>query len=81
MPDLGWDIAETQLQGDWKSVEAQENPETNTPHMTLPLQTLIAVAIIITTILEHIAAYIKEIPRIAKKTMQVVKNYDHKSQS
>ena len=30
MPDLGWDIAETQLQKDSKSEEIQENPETNT---------------------------------------------------
>ena len=74
MPDLGWDIAETQLQGDWKSIEVQEKPENNAPHMTLPLQTLIAVAIIMTTILEHIAAYIREIPKIAKKTAQAVKS-------
>ena len=74
MPDLGWDIAETQLQGDWKNTEVQKKTENNTPHMTLPLQTLIAVAIIITSILEHIATYIKEIPGIAKKTAQVVKS-------
>ena len=30
MPDLGWDIAGTQLQKDSKSEEVQENPETNT---------------------------------------------------
>ena len=42
--------------------------------MTIPLQALIAAAIIITTILEHIATHIKEITGIAKKTVQVVKS-------
>ena len=74
MPDLAWDIAETQLQGDWKNTEVQKKTENNTPHMTLPLQTLIAVAIIITTILEHIATYIKEILGIGKKIAQAVKS-------
>ena len=74
MPDLGWDIAEKQLQGDWKNTEVRKKTENNAPHMTLPLQALIAAAIIITTILEHIATYIKEIPGIAKKTAQVVKS-------
>ena len=67
MPDLGWDIAETQLQKDWKSTETQDKPENNAPHMTPSFQALITVAIIITAILEHIAMYVKEIPRIAKK--------------
>ena len=31
MPDLGWDIAETQLQEDYKQGKEQENPENNTP--------------------------------------------------
>ena len=74
MPDLGWDIAETQLQGDWKNTEAREKTESNATHMTLPLQALIAAAIIITTILEHIATHIKEIQGIAKKTVQAVKS-------
>ena len=67
MPDPGWDIAESQLQ------ETQEKPENNSIHTTLCFQILITVAIIITTILEHIAVYIKEIPEIAKKTAQTVK--------
>ena len=74
MPDLGWDIAETQLQEDRKNREVQEKTENKAPHMTLPLQTLITVAVIITTILEHITTYIKEIPRIAKKTAQAAKS-------
>ena len=72
MPDLGWDIAETQLQKDWKSVETR--PENN-PIQTTPIfQALITVAIIITTILEFIAVYVQEIPRIAKKTAQAIKS-------
>ena len=80
MPDLGWDIAETQLQGDGKNIEVQENQEDNAPHMTLPLQTLIAVVIILVTILEHTTTYVKEIPKFAKRAAQADKRYDHKSQ-
>ena len=79
MPDLGWDIAETQLQGDGKNIEAQENQEDNAPHMTLPLQALIAVVIILVTILEHTTAYVKEIPKLAKKAAQVVKSMTTKA--
>ena len=60
MPDLGWDIAEAQLN--------QENQENNEPHMTLTLQTLITVIIMLITILEHITAYIEEIPKLVKRT-------------
>ena len=74
MPDLGWDIAKTQIQEDWKSAKAQEKSENNTPHITSTLQSLIAVTIIITTILEHVAVYVKEVPNIAKKTVQAVKS-------
>ena len=66
MPDLGWDIAETQL--------VQENQGNNDSHMTLPLQTLITVIIMLIAILEHITTYVKEIPKIAKKTAQAVKS-------
>ena len=66
MPDLGWDIAETQL--------VQENQGKNGPHMTLPLQTLITVIIMLITSLEHITTYAKNIPKLAKKMAQVVKS-------
>ena len=66
MPDLGWDIAEAQL--------TQENQENNEPHMTLPLQTLITVIIMLITILEHITAYIKEIPKLVERTVRVAKS-------
>ena len=72
MPDLGWDIAEAQL--------TQENEKNSEPHMTLPLQTLVTIIIMLITILEHITAYIKEIPKLVKRTVQG-KKYDHKSQS
>ena len=63
MPDLGWDIAEVQLQ------EIQEKPEDNITHTAPWLQLLITIAIIITAFLEHIAMYVKEIPRITNKTV------------
>ena len=62
MPDLG-DIAET-----------QEKPENNTTHTTPCFQLLITVAIIITAILELIAVFVREIPKITKKTAQAVKS-------
>ena len=68
MPDLGWDIAEAQLQ------ETQEKPEDNTTHTAPWLQLLITIAIIITAILEQIAMYVREIPKITKKTAQAVKS-------
>ena len=74
MPDLGWDIAETQLQTNCRKVEVQENAEINDSVTTLPLQALIAIAVIITAILEYIIAYVKEIPEAASKATQVVKS-------
>ena len=53
MQELGWDIAETQLQTEEEQVEYQENTQTNsqqTPH----LQAMIALAVIITIIMAHI---------------------------
>ena len=66
MPDLGWDIAEAQL--------TQENQENNEQHMPLPLQTLITVIILLITILEHITAYVKEIPKLVKRTGRAAKS-------
>ena len=73
MPNLGWDIAESQLQ------ETQEKPENKSIHTTLCFQVLITIAIIITTIIGHIAVYIPEIPEIAKKTVQTVKRMTMKA--
>ena len=65
MPDLGWDIAEAQLQ------ETQEKPENNDTHTAPCFQLLITLAIIITAIVEQIAVYVRE---ITKKTAQAVKS-------
>ena len=78
MPDLGWDIAETQLQEDCNQGKAQENPENNNPHTTLPLQVMIAIAIIITTLLENIIAYIQEIPQTMRNAVQAIKTTTRK---
>ena len=42
--------------------------------MALPLQAVIAIAITITTILEHIIAYVQEIPETTRKATQAVKS-------
>ena len=63
MPDLGWDIAETQL--------IQEVQKESSPNMTLPLQTLITIIILIIAIVKQMTTQIKE---IAKKAVQVTEN-------
>ena len=63
MPDLGWDIAETQL--------IQENQKENNSNLTPPLQTLIMIIILIIAILKQIITQIKE---IAKRTVQATEN-------
>ena len=59
------------MQTEGRKVEVQENSEIN-PHTALPLQAMIAIAVIITTILEHIIPYVKEIPETARKATQEV---------
>ena len=81
MSDLGWDIAETQLQKEWKSTETQDKLEDNTTHTTPWFQILITVAIILIAILEHIAAYVKEIPKNSKTNSTSGKNYNHENRS
>ena len=66
MADLGWDIAETQLREDGNQKEAQELTETDNPLRAVPLQTMIAITILIVTVLEHLKSYIQEIPQIAR---------------
>ena len=63
MPDLGWDIAETQL--------IQENQKESSPNMTPPLQTLVMIIILIIAIVKQMTTQIKE---IAKKAVQVTEN-------
>ena len=63
MPDLGWDIAETQL--------IQENQKENNQNLTTPLQTLITIIILIIAILKQLTIQIK---KIAKRTVQAMEN-------
>ena len=63
MPDLGWDIAETQL--------IQENQKGNNSNLTSPLQTLITIIILTIAILKQIITQIKE---IAKRAVQAMEN-------
>ena len=63
MPDLAWDIAETQL--------TQGVQKENDPNMTPPLRTLVTVIILIIAIVTEITTQIKG---IAKKTTQVIEN-------
>ena len=66
-PDLGWDIAETQL--------TQENSENRKEsHMTPILQTIITVIIMIITSLEHITAYTMKIPTAARRTVHTIRS-------
>ena len=63
MPDLGWDIAETQL--------IHKAQKENSPNMTLPLQTLITIIILIIAVVKQMATQTKE---ITKKAVQVTEN-------
>ena len=63
MPDLAWDIAETQL--------TQEAQKENNSNMTPPLQTLVTIIILITAIVKQT---ITQIRKIAKNTVQVIKS-------
>ena len=63
MPDLGWDIAETQL--------IQENQKESNSNMTPPLQTLVTIIILIIAIVRQMTTQIKV---IAKRAVQVMEN-------
>ena len=63
MPDLSWDIVETQL--------TQETQKENSPNMTPPLQTLVTVIILIIAIVKQTTTQIKI---IAKKPVQMIEN-------
>ena len=63
MPDLAWDIAETQL-----TLEAQKE---NNSNMTPLLQMLVMVIILIITIVKRTTA---EIKKVTKKAAQVIEN-------
>ena len=80
MPDLGWDIAETQLQTLSKPEEAQEPPEPETTQISVLFQIMIAIAILITTILPTHQGIHTRNPRNSKKSNTSGKIYDHKNQ-
>ena len=63
MPDLGWDIPETQL--------IQENQKESNSNMTPPLQTLVMIIILIIAIVQQMTTQIKE---IAKRAVQATEN-------
>ena len=63
MPDLAWDIAETQL--------IQEAQKENSPNMTPSLQIIVMVIILIIAIVKQTTTQIK---KIAKKAAQVIEN-------
>ena len=63
MPDLAWDIAETEL--------TQEAQKGNNSNMTPPLQTLVMIIILIIAMVKQTITQIK---KIAKKAMQVIEN-------
>ena len=63
MPDLGWDIAETQL--------IQENQKESSSNMTPPLQTLVMIIILIIAIVKQMTTQIQE---IAKRAVQAMEN-------
>ena len=70
IPELGWDITkeiETQVKECNNTEQVQKIEETEATVLIL-LQTAIATAILILTLLETFKTYIKEIPEIAKKT-------------
>ena len=69
-PELGWDITkeiETQVKECNNTEQVQKIEETEATVLIL-LQTAIATAILILTLLETFKTYIQEIPEIAKKT-------------
>ena len=74
MLDLGWDIAETQLQERNKAEKTQELPETVTLLTAVPLKTTIAKAILLIILLRILNSYIKEIPKITRKVAQTVES-------
>ena len=63
MPDLGWDIAETQ--------SIQEAKKENSSNMTPPLHALVMMIILIIAIVRQITTQIKE---FTKKTVQAMEN-------
>ena len=60
MPELGWDIAETDIQTISKTTQPDNQ---QTPHI---LQTMITIAILIAAVLEFIKTHIQKIPTLIR---------------
>ena len=63
MPDLKWDIAETQA--------VEENQRKS--NMTLTLQTIVTITIMITTVLKQITAYVEKFSKLIEKITQAIR--------
>ena len=70
MPELGWDIAETHIQ---TKSRRQEDTQTTSQQASCTLQAMITIAILISTVLEHIKTYIQETPAVARNIAQAAK--------
>ena len=68
MADLGWDIAETQLET-LDNMEKPHEPTDRTSSISVPFQTIITLIVLTTTILQHITTGMQELMR---KTIQVI---------
>ena len=74
MPNLGWDITETQLQETESSEEIQEVSGTNTPQTAIHLQAMVTIAILLITLLELLNSYVQGIPKIIKRIVRTAKS-------
>ena len=70
MPDLGWDIAETQLES-LNNTERPQEPTDRTTSTSVPLKTIITLVVLITMMLQHTTTGILELKR---KIVQVIKS-------
>ena len=67
MPELGWDIAETDIETISKTTQPDNQ---QTPHI---VQIMITIAILITALLEFIKTYIQKIPSLIKTVTKSAK--------
>ena len=78
MPGLGWDIAETYIRTE---PTPQEDTLTANQEISCSLKMIIAIAILISTLLEHIKTYTQEIPtavrNIAQKASKAMTKINH----
>ena len=63
MPELGWDIAEVDIE---TILGHQETTQPNSQQIPHTLQTMITIAILIAAVLEHIKTHIQKIPALVR---------------